>query len=109
MLTPEKSGAQPSTSAQMTFHRTMTTTMGPMQDSLGQSSKEREAPTHRAQSDPSHSEQNKECASTNTSKKKRSKDADAKILAGLKLMKLAGSQPSSPLLQNQDQGMLQQS
>ncbi|XP_077390528.1 uncharacterized protein LOC144027105 [Festucalex cinctus] len=46
MLTPEKSGAQPSTSAQMTFHRTMTTTMGPMQDSLGQSSKEREDRAH---------------------------------------------------------------
>ncbi|XP_077378051.1 uncharacterized protein LOC144019105 [Festucalex cinctus] len=46
MLTPEKSGAQPSTSAQMTFHRTMTTTMGPMQDSLGQSSKEREDHAH---------------------------------------------------------------
>ncbi|XP_077365804.1 uncharacterized protein LOC144009796 [Festucalex cinctus] len=46
MLTPEKSGAQPSTSAQMTFHRTMMTTMGPMQDSLGQSSKEREDRAH---------------------------------------------------------------
>ncbi|XP_077388320.1 uncharacterized protein LOC144025837 [Festucalex cinctus] len=46
MLTPEKSGAQPSTSAQMTFHRTMTTTMGPMQDSLGQSSQEREDRAH---------------------------------------------------------------
>ncbi|XP_077388900.1 uncharacterized protein LOC144026181 isoform X1 [Festucalex cinctus] len=40
MLTREKSGAQP------TFHRTMTTTMGPMQDSLGQSSKEREDRAH---------------------------------------------------------------
>ncbi|XP_077381716.1 uncharacterized protein LOC144021358 [Festucalex cinctus] len=32
-----------------------------------------------------------------------------KTLDGLKLMNSAGSQPSSPLLQNQDQGMLQQS
>ncbi|XP_077387184.1 uncharacterized protein LOC144024719 [Festucalex cinctus] len=119
MLTPEKSGAQLSTSAQMTFHRTMTTTMGPMQDSLGQSSKEREDRAHSnvrtlvlrqrkllliGPKVTSHSEQNKECASTNTPKKKRSES-----LAGLKLMNSAGSQPSSPLLQNQDQGMLQQS
>ncbi|XP_077388464.1 uncharacterized protein LOC144025938 [Festucalex cinctus] len=67
MLTPEKSGAQPSTSAQMTFHRTMTTTMGPMQDSLPKNVKIVLTATsdrwfydkERAQSDPSHSEQNK--------------------------------------------------
>ncbi|XP_077389570.1 uncharacterized protein LOC144026620 [Festucalex cinctus] len=35
----------------------------------------KKAPTHRAQSDPSHSEQNKECPSTNTSKKKDPKDS----------------------------------
>ncbi|XP_077365424.1 uncharacterized protein LOC144009522 [Festucalex cinctus] len=86
MLTPEKSGAQPSTSAQMTFHRTMTTTMGPMQDSLGQSSKEREDRAHSnvrplvlrkrkllliGPKVTSHSEQNKECASNNTPKRKK--------------------------------------
>ncbi|XP_077367935.1 uncharacterized protein LOC144031296 isoform X2 [Festucalex cinctus] len=106
MLTPEKSGAQPSTSAQMTFHRTMTTTMGPMQDSLGQSSKEREDRAH-SNVRPLVLRQRKLLPKVTLLTLSRTKIP--KILAGLKLMNSAGSQPSSPLLQNQDQGMLQQS
>ncbi|XP_077388991.1 uncharacterized protein LOC144026281 [Festucalex cinctus] len=117
MLTPEKSGAQPSTYAQMTFHRTMTTTMGPMQDSLGQSSKEREDRAH-SNVRPLVLRQRKllligpkvtlltVSRTKNVHQPIHPEKMIPKILAG---MKWAGSQPSSPLLQNQDQGMLQQS
>ncbi|XP_077367476.1 uncharacterized protein LOC144010842 [Festucalex cinctus] len=100
MLTPEKSGAQLSTSAQMTFHRTMTTTMGPMQDSLPKNVKI----VLTATSDRWFYDKERMCINQYIEEKKI-----PKILAGLKLMNSAGSQPSSPLLQNQDQGMLQQS
>ncbi|XP_077371695.1 uncharacterized protein LOC144015512 [Festucalex cinctus] len=109
--------AQPSTSAQMTFHRTMTTTMGPMQDRLGQSSKEREDRAH-SNVRPLVLRQRKLLPKVTLLTLSRTKNVHQPIhprkkrsqsLAGMKLMNSAGSQPSSPLLQNQDQGMLQQS